>query len=168
MKKDTETTKKDFKQEPVQLFPNSQPNSIVSPKPTKTTQSVIKDSNVAYFNTDETYPKIDNSTPLQDWKRSYFSTEGKISNTDNFKDREMSERMKTPHTEIQKNEEHQTITPDTYELYDEPTGIDKAGTRDGSTRTPIQSITMEEKSHNEDKQTSSSDEDSDNIRYVRE
>ena len=66
IEKYTETTKTDFKQEPVQLFPNSQPNSITSPKPTKTAPSVIKDTNMAYFNTDETYPKTDNSTPLQD------------------------------------------------------------------------------------------------------
>ena len=55
---------------------------------------------------------------------------------------------------------NQTITPDTYELYDKPTGPDEAGTRDESTRTPIQPMTMEVKSHNEDKKNSSSDEDS--------
>ena len=172
-KKEKEATKTDSKQEPVQLFPNSQPNSITAPKPTNPIPSVIKDSNAAYFNTDETPPKIDFntdetppktyiSTPLQDWTKSYFGTNGKISKTGNFKDNEMPEMMKSPYTEIQTNEEyqHQLITSDTYELYDEPTGTDEAGNRDGSTRTPIQPITMEEKSNNEDQQTSSSDEDS--------
>ena len=81
LKKDKETTKTYFEQEPIQLFPNSQPKSITSPKSTELMPSVIKDSNVAYFNTDETPPKIDN-----------------------FKDKEVLERMKTPHIEIQKNE----------------------------------------------------------------
>ena len=106
-------------------FPNSQPNSITPQKSTKLIPSLINDSNPAYFNTDETPPKkyfstdetplkTDNSTPLQDWKKSYFGTNRKISKTDNFKDNEMPEMMKTPYIEIQTNEEyqHQPITPD--------------------------------------------------------